>query len=149
MPSFPGMMQPPVAAEPYAYVWRVVHAVFALGLGLYIAMATTFRGTKAERDVSGLGTSYLTGEAGMSVASVHFFWIFATAEMVLQTSRFFIEKGRVQQGAIMNMITGFLPEPYKGYVALVSRYSTIWTTVTADALALVFVLGACAWWRSA
>jgi hypothetical protein len=150
MPQFPGMMQPGPAAvaEPYAYVWRIVHAVFALGLGLYIALATSFSGTKAEREISGLGKSYVGGESGMSLASVHFFWIFATAEVILQTSRFFVEKGRVQQGAVMSMISGFLPEPYKGYLALISRYSRIWTTVSADAMALVFVLGACAWWRS-
>jgi hypothetical protein len=150
MPQFPGMMQPGPAAvaEPYAYVWRIVHAVFALGLGLYIALATSFSGTKAEREISGLGKSYVGGESGMSLASVHFFWIFATAEVILQTSRFFVEKGRVQQGAVMSMISRFLPEPYKGYLALISRYSRIWTTVSADAMALVFVLGACAWWRS-
>lgn len=150
MPQFPGMMQsgPMAAAEPYAHIWRIVHAVFALGLGLYIALATPFAGTKAEREISGLGKSFVGGESGMSLASVHFFWIFATAEVILQTSRFFVEKGRVQQGAVMSMISGFLPEPYKGYLALISRYSRIWTTVSADAMALVFVLGACAWWRS-
>ena len=137
-PQFPGMATAsPV--EPYAYVWRIVHAVFALGLGLYIAFATPFTGTRAEREASALGGS---------LASVHFFWIFATAEVVLQTSRFFVEKGRVQQGAILGMISGFLPEPYKGYLALLTRYSRIWTTVSADAMALVFVLGACSWWRA-
>ena len=140
MPAqFPGMaMAGPV--EPYAYVWRIVHAVFALGLGMYIAFTTPFTGTRAEREASAHGGT---------LASVHFFWIFATAEVVLQTSRFFVEKGRVQQGAILGMISGFLPEPYKGYLALMTRYSRIWTTISADAMALVFVLGACAWWRAA
>lgn len=149
MPAFPGMPGQVDVPEPYAYVWRVVHAVFALGLGLYIAFATPFTGTRAAREAS--GRSFVGGEGvvdGLSLASVHFFWIFATAEVLLQTSRFFVEKGRVQQGAVMGMISGFLPEPYKGYLALVSRYSRIWTTVSADAMALVFVLGACAWWRS-
>lgn len=144
-PGMPGMEEP----EPYANVWRVVHAVFALGLGLFIALTTPYTGTRAAREVSALG--YGSGEgadSGLSLASVRFFWIFATAEVVLQTSRFFVEKGRVKQGTVMGMISGFLPEPYKGYLALLSRYSRIWTTVSADAMALVFVLGACAWWRS-
>jgi hypothetical protein len=149
MPGFPGMMGPGGPAvggteEPYAYIWRIVHAMFALGLGLYIALMTPFTGSRAARE----GYASEGDDAALTLASVHFFWIFATAEVLLQTSRFFVEKGRVQQGTIMGIITGFLPEPYKGYLALVSRYSRIWTTVSADAMALVFVLGACAWWRS-
>lgn len=144
MPSFPGMpgMPPPaVAGSEYAYLWRIVHAVFALALGMYIAFTTTFTGTKVQREMSALDTSLV--KAG----PMYFFWIFATAEVLLQSSRFFMEKGRVQQGGILGTITGFLPEPYKGYLTWFSRYSRIWTTVSADAMACVFVLGACAWWR--
>lgn len=151
MPSFPGMPpmpgQPAAATgDPYAYLWRIVHAVFALGLGFYIAFTTTFTGTKIDRERSALG--YSSAEEGLvNPASVHFFWIFATVEVLLQSSRIFLEKGKVQQGGIMGMITGFLPEPYKGYLTWFSRYSRIWTTVSGDAMVCVFVLGACAWWR--
>jgi hypothetical protein len=151
MPSFPGMPNMPSqdaasTSDPYAYLWRIVHAVFALGLGLYIAFTTTFTGTRIEREKSGLSFT-AEEEIALSPASVHFFWIFATAEVLLQTSRFFLEKGRVQQGGIIGMIMGFLPEPYKGYLALVTRYSRIWTTISGDAMVCVFVLGACAWLR--
>jgi hypothetical protein len=148
MPSFPGMPTMPgqaVAADPYAYLWRIIHAVFALGLGLYIAYTTPFTGSKIDRETSKM--EYLSEGSGLSSGSVHFFWIFATAEVLLQTSRIFMEKGRAQQGGIIGVITGFLPEPYKGYLALVSRYSKIWTTISGDAMVLVFVLGACAWLR--
>jgi hypothetical protein len=137
MPGMPGMEAAPSAGR-YAYIWRVVHGVFAVGLGLYVALATGFTGTRAVREG--------TWEEG--AAAVRFFWMFATAEVVLQTSRFFVEGGRVQQGAVLGLVSGFLPEPWKGYLALVTRYSRIWTTVSGDALALVFVLGASAWWRS-
>ncbi|RDL39274.1 Uncharacterized protein BP5553_03614 [Venustampulla echinocandica] len=153
MPPFPGMPGMPgqaaaAAADPYAYLWRIIHAVFALGLGLYIAFTTTFTGTKLERERSGLYTSTATDGAGLSPASVHFFWIFATAEVVLQTSRFFMEKGVVQPGGIMGTVMGFLPQPYKGYLGLVTRYMRIWTTVSGDAMVCVFVLGVCAWLRT-
>ena len=154
MPAFAGVPAMPDqagAGTSYAYLWRIVHAVFALGLGLYIATLTTFTGSKRERESSGM--SYMADNGapsfGVTPASVHFFWIFATAEILLQTSRFLMEKGRAQQGGILGMAMGFLPEPYKGYLALVTRYSRIWTTVSGDAMALVFVLGACAWWREA
>jgi hypothetical protein len=147
MPNMPMPGQDATSTpDPYAYLWRIIHAVFALGLGLYIAFTTTFTGTRIERERSGLNFT-AEDEMALSPASVHFFWIFATAEVLLQTSRFFLEKGRVQQGGIMGMIMGFLPEPYKGYLALVTRYSRIWTTISGDAMVCVFVLGVCAWLR--
>ncbi|CZT08390.1 uncharacterized protein RAG0_13476 [Rhynchosporium agropyri] len=148
MPTFPGMPPMPgqtaAPSDPYAYLWRVVHAVFALGLGVYIAFTQPFTGTKIAREKSGLG--YAGGdELVLSPSSVHFFWIFATVEVLLQTSHFFFEKGRVQQGGIMGMVMGSLPQPWKGYLELVARYSRIWTTVSGDAMVCVFVLGVVAW----
>jgi hypothetical protein len=144
-----GMPDSPAAAtgDPYAYLWRLIHALFAIGLGLYIAFTTTFAGTKLERERSALGYTSLEDNMHLSPGSVQFFWIFATVELLLQSSRFFMEKGRVQQGGIMGMIMGFLPEPYRGYLALISRYSRIWTTVSGDAMVCVFILGVCAWLR--
>ena len=102
MPAFPGMpgqTQTPAAttdaaADPSAYLWRIIHAVFALGLGLYIAFTTSFTGLQLERDSS----PYVSQDGQLSAASVHFFWIFATAEVLLQTSRYFMEKGRIPAG---------------------------------------------------
>lgn len=153
MPSFPGMPpvpgQPGEAAtgDPYAYLWRIAHAIFALGMGLYVVFTTTFDGTQIARERSGLG--YAAGDEVMASASSmkQFFWIFATVEVLLQTSRFTFEKGRVQQGGMLGMALGILPEPWKGCLALVLRYSRIWTTVSGDAMVLVFVLGAAAWLR--
>ncbi|RDW82245.1 hypothetical protein BP6252_03357 [Coleophoma cylindrospora] len=142
MPAFPGMTPQPVAGgSPYAYLWRVVHAVFALSLGLYIAVTTTFSGTKLDRERSAIASEF---------SQVHFFWIFATAEVLLQSSRYFVERGKsVPMAGVVGMVVGFLPQPWKGYVELVGRYSRIWTTVSGDAFVCVFVLGVCAWARGA
>lgn len=149
VPTFPGMPGQAVAAagDPYAYLWRIVHALFALSLGLYIAFTTTFTGTKLERDRSGFNYNIAGEETGLSASSIHFFWIFATAEVVLQTSRFMVEKGKAQHAGMLGTVIGFLPQPWKGYVELAARYSRIWTTVTGDAFACVFVLGVCVWLR--
>jgi len=151
MPSFPempGMPGQAAAAAPYAYLWRIVHAIFALGLGLYIAFTTTFNGTRIERERSCLTYKSSSGQE-LSSSSIQFFWIFATAEVLLQTSRFYMEKSRVQQGGVMGMVMGFLPEPWKGYLTLATRYGRIWTTVSGDAMVCVFVLGICSWLREA
>ncbi|KAL3427169.1 hypothetical protein PVAG01_00679 [Phlyctema vagabunda] len=143
MPSFPGMPGQGAAgpADPYAYLWRIVHAIFALSLGLYIAFTTTFSGTRLDRERSAIAAEF---------TQVHFFWMFATVEVLLQSSRYFIEQGKsVQLGGVVGTVVGFLPQPWKGYVELVGRYSRIWTTITGDAFACVFVLGCVAWWKGA
>lgn len=149
MPSFPGMSTTTAATDPYAYIWRIVHAIFALSLGLYISLTTTFTGTKLEREQSIYNNTNPSSDiygAGIG-GSVKFFWIFATMEIVLQTSRFFFDQGAIQHAGWMGTVVGLLPEPWKGYVLVLSRYARIWTTLRNDVMALVFVLGVCAWWR--
>jgi hypothetical protein len=158
MPSFPGMpnLSPdPATADPYAYIWRIVHAVFAFGLGLYIAFTqTSFSGTKLARERSGIDAANIHNADDFSQGldlndvKIQIFWIFATAEVLLQTTRFFLEKGKMaQQPGMLGMVMGFLPEPWKGYVGTALRYGRIWTTVSGDAMVIVFVLGAVAWWK--
>lgn len=123
-----------------AYVWRIVHAVFSFGLAAYVALTSTFDGSKLSRSQSAIGAE--EGAVGKQL-----FYIFATVEVLLQTTRFFVEKGRLQQGGIMGTLATVLPEPFAGYVRLAGRYSVIYTTVVADAMVVVFVLGAMAWWK--
>ncbi|KAF2760553.1 hypothetical protein EJ05DRAFT_498512 [Pseudovirgaria hyperparasitica] len=130
------------------YVWRIVHAVFALGLAVYIASQTAFTGAKSARRSAqndggfGLDDFELVNDVGKRL-----FWLFATAEVVLQSSRYFLERGALPQSGIFGMLSSVLPEPFSGYVRVVGRYSVIYTTVVADAMVVVFVLGCVAWWR--
>ncbi|KAL8728755.1 MAG: hypothetical protein Q9166_005187 [cf. Caloplaca sp. 2 TL-2023] len=124
------------------YLWKIVHAVFALLTGIYITAVTTFNGAL----FSGAETTVKRTNEG---TGYRLFWIFATAEVVLQSSRYFLEKGKISQSGWMGMVTQVLPEPWKTYAGLVARYSGIWTTVVEDAMIMVFVLGCVAWWKSA
>lgn len=121
------------------YLWRIVHAVFAFALGLYIAASGTFNGSKLSR-----AESYTEAEFGPRL-----FYIFATAEVVLQSSRYFVEKGRLQGSGWLATIanSGLVPQPYAGYISMLGRYAVIWQTVVADAMVVVFVLGCLAWWN--
>jgi len=126
-----------------AYLWRIVHAISALVIAIYIAFTTTFSGSKLAR----------TGDMFVQDASYGLgakpFYIFGTAELVLQTSRYFMEKGQLQGGGILATIanSGFVPEPYAQLIRTVGRYSTIYTTIVSDAMVVVFVLGTVAWWK--
>lgn len=124
------------------YIWKVVHAVFAFTLGIYMIAVTTFNGTHFSR--AGIAHGSAEGEVGKRL-----FWVFTTMEMVLQGSRFVLEEGNTNQSGWVGMLIQMLPEPWKSYVGLLARYSGIWTTIAEDAMIVVFVLGCVAWWKGA
>lgn len=150
-----------------ANVWRILHAVFALGLGLYIALSTTFTGAKAERDFDTLATANsaaagsekdgdfasftATDEAARSIEQTraYFFYLFSSIEAVLLTTRYFLDKNRAPPTGIVWTISGFLPGNLRSGVRHALRYGEIFSTVRSDALVCVFVLGVCCWLRSA
>ena len=141
--GMPGMGGAPTTEheDTYAYLWKIVHAVLALILGIYVtATSRAFNGHFSRGGIAGTGH-----EGGVNV-----FWLFATAELVLQGSRFFLEKGTGSQlGGWMGIAGSMLPEPWKGYVRLAARYSGVWSTVVEDGMVVVFVLGCVAWWKGA
>jgi hypothetical protein len=145
MPGMPGQEGQQQAAQPSssAYLWRIVHFFFSFGLALYVTMSTPFTGTKAARTASQYNT-----ESGESFSHRLFYW-FATAEVVLQSSRYFLERGQLPQSGLLGTLAAIVPQPYGGYLRVIGRYSVIYTTVVADAMVIVFVLGAMAWWNGA
>ncbi|THX54980.1 hypothetical protein D6D06_05177 [Aureobasidium pullulans] len=145
-PMLKAMMQGQRATQQQAsaptgttYLWRIVHAVFALALGLYIAASGTFNGSKLSRSNSLGGSDF----------GPRLFYMFATAEVVLQSSRYFMEKGRLQGSGWLATIanSGLVPQPWSNYISMAGRYAVIWQTVVADAMVIVFVLGCLAWWN--
>lgn len=132
-----GQRQP---SDRSAYAWRVIHAFLALALGVYMVSMTAFSGARFSRRAEG-------GTVGNDVG-VRFFWAFATTQLTLQSTRYFLERGQapVSHGGWFGMVLGILPEPWRGWVLLLSRYSVIYSTVVQDAMVVVFVLGCAAWW---
>ena len=137
-----GAEQPMSAKSSSALFWRVIHALFAVALAAYIALTGTFNGTKLSRHESVSSNDY---------SGPKLFYLFATAELLLQTSRYFVEKGQLQGSGWLATIanSGLVPEPYGGWIRVVGRYSVIWQTVVGDAMVVVFLLGAVAWARGA
>lgn len=142
-PGFPGLQQQ--QSQPidrYTALWRLLHSIVALGLGMYIVVLTPFTGTKAEREQYALSDDENQHRKDM------FFWVFATAEACLLTTRLFLDKRRAPPAGIVWTVVSYLPEPFKGYLEVALRYGQMLTTVRADILACMFVLGVCAWWRA-
>jgi GET complex subunit GET2 len=125
------------------YMWRIVHAIFAFFLAGYIAITSTFNGSKLSRS-----ETVYTKESGYGLGQ-RLFLIFCTAELLLQSSRYFVEKGQLQGNGMIAKVanSGLVPEPYAGYVRMVGRYIGIVQTILADALMIVFVFGMLAWWQ--
>ncbi|TID24531.1 Dicer-like protein 2 [Venturia nashicola] len=138
--GMPGQPQQ-AALSSSAYLWRIVHAIFSLTLAMYVVLTTPFTGTKAARNAS---VYSLEDEQSFGQ---RLFYLFATVEVVLQSSRYFIEKGQLAPVGIMGTLAQFLPMPYAGWIKVAGRYGVIYTTVVADAMVVVFVLGAMAWWK--
>ncbi|KAI0804957.1 hypothetical protein GGR55DRAFT_690897 [Xylaria sp. FL0064] len=125
-------------------LWRILHAIFALGLGIYVAFSTTFTGTKIERDTDSLQSTGMLGAQNLDQARAWFFYVFTSVETVLLTSRYMTERsaGFTPSGWTWT-ISGMLPDPMRGYARHALRYAQIFTTVRNDALLCVFVMGVC------
>ena len=125
--------QPPQATT---YIWKILHAVFSLLLGLYILYTHPFSGARIDRLPFSSSTDSRT----------ELFWVFATVELGLQGARYLLQGGR-DEGGIMSTVIRFLPQPWKGRARLAERYSGIWTTMVGDAMVVIWVLGASVWWK--
>jgi hypothetical protein len=131
--------QQTVPSSNTAALWRIAHAICSFALAVYVVITSSFTGSKVARSVP-----KVREEDGFAS---RLFLYFATVELVLQTSRYFVEKGQLPRSGLMGALSRLLPEPYAGYVRLIGRYSVIWTTLVADAMVVVFVLGVVAWWK--
>ena len=139
-----------------ASLFRLLHTLIALALGLYIAVYTPFTGSKISRDRAAAAAAGSAEErerlavAG-SAATQNFFWAFATAEAVLLASRYVLAdrgKSRLASGSgVLGLVVGFLPGGVRQKVELAMRYGEVLGRVRGDVLVCVFVLGAAAWWR--
>ena len=118
-------------------MWKIIHAVMAFALGIHMIWTTPFSGSQLAR------FGIVKGEEAVQ----SFFWVFATAELLLQSTRWFLEGGKTAPVGMLGIALGMLPEPFKTYASLAVRYSGIFTQLVADAVTVVFVLGIVAWWR--
>lgn len=134
-----GTGQPMQPETNNGYLWKIIHGIFSLSLGLYILNTYHFSGSRLSR------VPYTSSENPQT----GIFWIFTTVELVLQSTRFFLDRGKAGQPGILGTVANFLPMPWKDYVSLVARYSGIYTTIVEDAMVVVFMMGCVAWWQGA
>ncbi|KAK9388950.1 hypothetical protein V1515DRAFT_596612 [Lipomyces mesembrius] len=108
--------------------WRSAHAVSIILLALF----AVFQMSRLESLGGGNGVV---------------FWYFATTELLLQSSRFLIEKGRSPSKSIFTKVAPYIPAPYSSYLLLAARYTHIVANIITDFCLFVFLLGMNAWWH--
>ena len=126
-------------------LWKVVHALIAFALAVYVTVTTLNRS-----GLSALETARAEGIIAASPA-VNVFWAFATVEMVLQSTRYFLEMGQTKTpaGGMVGTLATILPPPWKGYLLLALRYRGIWSTIVDDGCVIIFVVGIMSWFHGA
>ena len=140
-----GVQQPqPISARNSEYLWRIVHALTFFLIAVYTVSSFAFTGSSLARNIS---VDSLSGGMGTRLAAPRLFWMFATAELVLQSGRYFLNQGRLPPSGWLGTLGNMLPMPYANYVRIANRYSVIYTTVLSDAMVIIFVLGCVAWWN--
>ncbi|KAI7360545.1 hypothetical protein KC354_g8783 [Hortaea werneckii] len=128
-----------------AYLWRIVHALSAMLIGAYTVLGSTFNGSALSRHESATSSESTYG------LGPRLFTMFVTAELLLQGSRFYLEKGQLQGSGMIATVanSGLVPEPYAQYIRTAGRWIGIIQSIISDALVIVFVFGALAWWNGA
>ncbi|KAL7963570.1 hypothetical protein V8C34DRAFT_265975 [Trichoderma compactum] len=124
--------------------WRLIHALVAVGLGLFFVLTTNFSGSKVERERTALAFDQEVDEETERRKNL-FFWAFATAEVLLLSTRFFLDKRSTNATGFVATAISYLPQPYRGYIEVGQRYFQIFSAVRTDILTCVFVLGVVSW----
>ncbi|KAH6610214.1 hypothetical protein Trco_000234 [Trichoderma cornu-damae] len=143
MPQQQAPVQLPKASS--LSLWRLVHALVALGLGLFFVLTTAFSGSRIERERTALAFDQ-EADAEAERRKNLFFWTFATAEVLLLSTRFFLDKRSTNATGFVATAISYLPQPYRGYIEVGQRYLQIFAAVRADILTCIFVLGVVSWW---
>lgn len=127
-------------------LWRLIHALVALGLGFFFVLTTNFHGSRVERERTALAFDQKEVDSEVERRKNLFFWTFATAEVLLLSTRFFLDKRSTNASGFVATAISYLPQPYRGYVEVGQRYVQIFSAVRTDILTCIFVLGVVSWW---
>lgn len=136
-------------------MFPVLHALFALALGLYCTLVYPLTGTKAQRLLaSQVAASGKMGEGAPDEGRMAFpllLAVFLTVEAALQSTRLLLNHGNPGGDGGMGpwgMVMGFVPPAYRGMIEGAVRYAGVWKRVVADVGVVVFVVGLGGWIRS-
>ncbi|CAG8610756.1 10660_t:CDS:2 [Dentiscutata erythropus] len=110
-------------------LWQLIHFFAMIMLGLLVTWFEVLR-----RDGSWSRFTKLTYRNPNEISETDrpLFWYFITIELILQSSRLFIQKGRTFGGTTLGAIAASLPPPLSDALTLLMRYNLIWNSLWED-----------------
>ncbi|CCG80593.1 Predicted protein [Taphrina deformans PYCC 5710] len=134
----PGQSTPrPQKSDATTRLWRVIHFASMILILLFLERPS----------LPIISATDSIGKTVFRAQGQPIFWWFITVELVLQSTRLLLY-GPTPQNSIVSQVAQFLPPPYSGYVLLLTRYTSIFTTLRDDFWVLLFGLGVRAWWTA-
>lgn len=127
--------------------WSLIH--FLIFLSLAIISGFTFSQLRKTTTISvnekiDEGSSTILESADQvpeTYSPSKLLWYFSTLELVLQTTRFFLENGAPPADSKITKLAVYLPHPFSGYLYTGARYIRMVRTIVQDFCLLLFVSG--------
>lgn len=136
-------LSPPPVPEPKSrradLLWTALHFVMFLVLALSSRLVFSQAQQFSEQDVDLLYASSENPNAAASPSRL--LWHFSTLELILQTSRFFLEHGAPPADSKLTKFASYLPHPFSSYLYTSARYVRMVKTIVQDFCLLLFVAG--------
>lgn len=156
-PNAPGSSNiPPPTAVPKSQkadlMWMILH--FVVFVFLAITAGFGFSQLSAFGNVD-VGINNQSGDKNVepnalmlnTYSSSKLMWYFSTAELILQSTRFFIEKGAPPADSIIVTIANYIPYPFNEYFYNGARYIKMLRVIMQDFCVVLFVAGICSYFN--
>ncbi|KAF9432571.1 hypothetical protein BGZ76_010604 [Entomortierella beljakovae] len=120
--------------------WKLLHFVLSALLGFTVI----YREYKRQGDLGrfdSLATDKPLPYAAYQVAPMPVFWYFITMELMLQTTRMYLNGVTASPSSTLATIAGFLPPPFSDAIRVFMRYRLIWSSLVNDLCVVVFIVG--------
>ncbi|KAF9205832.1 hypothetical protein CPC16_000726 [Podila verticillata] len=120
--------------------WKLLHFVLSVLLGLGVVYQEHRRSGHLER-FDALATDKPLQYGTFQVAATPVFWYFITMELILQSTRMFLQGITASPSSTLGTIAGFLPPPFSDAIRVFMRYRLIWSSLVNDLTVVVFIVG--------
>ncbi|KAF9958995.1 hypothetical protein BGZ65_000930 [Modicella reniformis] len=120
--------------------WKLLHFVLSVLFGLSIV----YREYRLQGDLRGfdpLATDKPEPYGAYQVVPMPVFWYFVTMELILQSTRMYLQGMTASPSSTLGTIAGLLPPPFSDAIRVFMRYRLIWTSMANDLSVVVFIVG--------
>ncbi|KAF9107934.1 hypothetical protein BGX27_008539 [Mortierella sp. AM989] len=120
--------------------WKLLHFVLSVLLGFSVVYSEHSRqGDFGRFDALAMDKPLPYGV--YQVAPIPVFWYFITMELMLQSTRMYLQGVTASPSSTLATIAGFLPPPFSDAIRVFMRYRLIWSSMVNDLSVVVVIVG--------